>query len=445
MINGVWSTSETREVQADGQFVRKESAFRNWVTEDGAPGPTGTGGFKAEAGRYHLYVSLACPWAHRALIYRSVLGLEDAISISVVHPVNMEHGWEFAAYPGATEDHLNQSRYLHEVYSRADPSYSGKVTVPILWDLATGTIVNNKSAEVMRMMGQAFRGMARTWTDYFPEGLREEIDEVNAFVYKHLNNGVYRTGFAASQAAYDTNVANVFGALSTLDGRLSTRRYLLGEKITEADWRLFTTLIRFEPVYYFHFKCNLRPLRSYPNLWRYTRDLLHQPGVRETVNLDHINAHYYLAHRKINPFGLIPIGANIDLDGPDWSAPNEAGEPPMLTLYHYDRSTAAQRVRLLLEEKQLPWSSVIVDTARGDVDQLPDDYHRLNPKGLVPVVVKDEVGIANRSSFSSISKTSIPRPHFDRPGPRTGPPCAFGCIGLTTASTWPAARSAFAS
>ena len=322
MINGVWSATETAEIKQNGQFVRKDSVFRNWVTADGRAGPTGMAGFKAEAGRYHLYVSYACPWAHRVLIYRSALGLQDAIDISVVHPVNMEHGWEFDTFPGTTPDAIGDARYLHQVYASADPQYSGKVTVPILWDRQTARIVNNESSEIIRMLGAAFGAIARTAQDFYPAALRPEIDALNADIYTHLNNGVYRCGFAATQAAYDTAVTGLFGALDRLDARLTDCRYLCGDAITEADWRLFTTMIRFAPVYYFHFKCNLRPLSAYPHVMRHTRELLHQPGIRDTVHLDHINTHYYLAHRRINPLGLIPIGAQIDFDGPDWDAPD---------------------------------------------------------------------------------------------------------------------------
>jgi putative glutathione S-transferase len=321
MINGIWETRETDEVKVDGQFVRKPSAFRNWVTADGAAGPTGRGGFAVEAGRYHLYVSYACPWAHRALLYRSILGLEDAIDISVVHPVNMENGWEFAPYPGATPDHINGARFLYEVYAAADPAYSGKVTVPILWDRQTGTIVNNESSEIIRMLGSAFRPLATSWRELCPPDRVNEIDALNEVIYRHLNNGVYRTGFAVTQEAYETAALGLFGAMETLDARLAGSRFLHGDAPLESDWRLFTTMIRFEPVYYFHFKCNLRPLHAYPNLRRHTRDLLNLPKVRETVHLDHIVDHYYLAHRKINPYGTIPLGARVDLDGPDWCDP----------------------------------------------------------------------------------------------------------------------------
>ncbi len=323
MVNGIWQSRDTNEIKTDGQFVRKASSFRNWVTEDGSAGPTGRGGFKVESGRYHLYVSYACPWAHRALIYRSVLGLDHAIDISVVHPVNMENGWEFSDYPGATPDHINGARFLYEVYAAADPAYSGKVTVPILWDKQTGTIVNNESSDIIRMLGSAFRPISRTWRDFYPVPHRDDIDALNEEIYRHINNGVYRTGFAVTQEAYETGVRGLFGMMEDLDARLAHSRFLHGDEILESDWRLFTTMIRFEPVYYFHFKCNLRPLDAYPNLKRHTRDVLNARGVRGTVHLDHIITHYYLAHRKINPFGIIPLGAYVDLDGPDWRATRE--------------------------------------------------------------------------------------------------------------------------
>lgn len=321
LVEGVWHDTATREVKKDGQFVRQSSAFRNWVTVDGSPGPTGQGGYKAEAGRYHLYVSLACPWAHRTLIYRSVLGLEHVIDISVVHPVNMENGWEFTPYEGATPDKLHGSRYMHEVYTTAAPTYSGKVTIPLLWDKMTGTIVNNESSEIIRMLGGAFRSLATSWQDFRPDDLAAEIDEVNELVYPAINNGVYRTGFAETQTAYEAAVTRLFDAFEVLDARLAKTRFLHGDRPLESDWRLFTSMIRFPSVYYFHFKCNIRSLDAYPNLKRHTRDVLNHPGVRKTVNLDHINTHYYMAHRKINPFGLIPMGANIDLDGPEWCDP----------------------------------------------------------------------------------------------------------------------------
>jgi putative glutathione S-transferase len=318
LIDGVWHDTNTTEVKKDGQFVRQASAFRSWITEDGAPGPTGEGGFKAETGRYHLYVSLACPWAHRALIYRSVLGLEHAISVSVVHPVNMENGWEFSPYEGATPDQVNNARFMHQVYTEADPTFTGKVTVPVLWDKQTGRIVNNESSEIIRILGGAFRSIATSWKDFCPADLLDEIDEVNELVYSAINNGVYRTGFAQSQEAYEAAVTRLFDAFDVLEERLATQHYLNGDRPLESDWRLFTSMIRFPSVYYFHFKCNIRSLDAYPRLKDHTRRLLNYPGVRATVNLDHINTHYYMAHRKVNPFGIIPLGANIDLDGPEW-------------------------------------------------------------------------------------------------------------------------------
>ena len=319
LVKGVWQDTATREVKQDWQFVRQGSAFRNWVTPDGSAGPTGVGGFKAEAGRYHLYVSLACPWAHRTLIYRSVLGLEQAIDISVVHPVNMENGWEFADYECATPDKLFGSRFLHQVYTRAAPTYSGKVTTPLLWDKQSGTIVNNESSEIIRMIGGAFRSIATSWQEFLPEDKLAEIDTLDDLIYRAINNGVYRTGFAETQVAYEAAVTGLFDAFDVLETRLADSRFLLGDRPVEPDWRLFASMIRFPSVYYFHFKCNIRSLDDYPNLKRHTRDLLNWPGVRQTVNLDHINTHYYMAHRKINPFGLIPLGAKIDLDGPEWS------------------------------------------------------------------------------------------------------------------------------
>jgi putative glutathione S-transferase len=288
--------------------------LRNWVTPDGEPGPSGRGGFKAEPGRYHLYVSYACPWAHRAIIYRSLLGLEDAISMSVVNPINLGEGWDFGDYPGATKDEANGAQHLHEVYTRAEPDFTGKVTVPTLWDRKTGTVVNNESSEIIRMMGDAFREIATRWRDLYPDDLAPEIDALNAVIYKTVNNGVYRCGFARSQAAYTAAVTALFETLDQLEARLDGRRYLLGDRMTEADWRLFTTLVRFDLVYYGHFKCNLRRLEQYENLWAYTRDLYHHPGVAETVRFDHIKDHYYGAQLRVNPSGIIPIGPRVDFD-----------------------------------------------------------------------------------------------------------------------------------
>lgn len=320
LIDGVWHDTATKEVRKDGRFDRDPSHFRNWVTEDGSPGPTGRRGFAAEKGRYHLYVSLACPWSHRAVIYRHILGLEDAIDMSVVHPVNLENGWEFGGFPGATPDLIGGADYLYQVYQDADPRYSGKATIPVLWDRETATIVSNESADIIRMLGGAFLKFAKTPADLVPAALLPEIDEINALVYRTINNGVYRTGFAQSQEAYEAGVEAMFETFADLDARLASQRYLHGDRPLESDYRLFVTMIRFEPVYYFHFKCNKRPLTDFPNLRRHTRDVLNQPGVRETVDLDHIVKHYYLAHRHINPRGIIPAGAWVDLDGPFWGA-----------------------------------------------------------------------------------------------------------------------------
>lgn len=314
LIDGVWREGETGEASKDGAFVRKESPFRNWITRDGRPGPSGLDGFAAQAGRYHLYVSYACPWAHRALIYRSLLGLKDAISVSVVNPINLGEGWDFGAYPGATKDEPNGARYLHEVYTHADPNFTGKVTVPTLWDRKTRSIVNNESSEIIRMMGEAFRDIATSWCDLYPQDLAPEIDALNATIYETINNGVYRCGFAGSQGAYDAAVTALFATLDDLEERLDGSRYLLGDRITEADLRLFPTLIRFDLVYFGHFKCNLRRLAEYENLWAYTRDLYHHPGIRKTVRFDHIKDHYYGAQPRVNPSGVVPIGPRVDFD-----------------------------------------------------------------------------------------------------------------------------------
>jgi putative glutathione S-transferase len=296
--------------------VRRESQFRSWVTADGAPGPSGEGGFRAEAGRYHLYVSLACPWAHRTIIFRGLKGLEKLVGLSVVHWENLAQGWSFEPGPGVIPDSVNGARYLHEVYTKARPTYSGRVTVPVLWDKERATIVNNESSEIIRMFNSAFDGVGAAPGDYYPAGLRAEIDAVNARVYETLNNGVYRCGFATAQEAYDEAVVPLFGTLDWLEERLAKRHYLCGDRLTEADWRLFTTLVRFDAVYYSHFKCNLRRLADYPNLWAYTRDLYQHPGVAETVNFDHIKRHYYGSQRRVNPTGIVPRGPILDFRAP---------------------------------------------------------------------------------------------------------------------------------
>jgi putative glutathione S-transferase len=316
LVDGVWQDRWYDTGKTGGRFVRGESRFRNWVTPDGAAGPTGEGGFAAEPGRYHLYVSLACPWAHRTLIFRVLKGLEDAIGVSVTHWLMAGQGWSFEPGPGVVPDTVNGARHLHEVYTRADPRFSGRVTVPVLWDRRRGTIVNNESSEIIRMLNAAFDRLGAREGDYYPEELRGEIDALNARIYDTLNNGVYRAGFATTQAAYEEAVRPLFGTLDWLEERLSSRRFLCGDRQTEADWRLFTTLLRFDPVYVGHFKCNIRRLVDYPNLWSYTRELYQTPRIRGTVNLAHIKGHYYQSHATINPGGIVPLGPAIDFDAP---------------------------------------------------------------------------------------------------------------------------------
>ena len=295
-----------------GEFIRSESSFRNWVTKDGSAGPSGQAGFAAEPGRYHLYVSYACPWAHRTLIFRALKGLQDVISVSVVHPLMPSESWVFGDYPGATVDHINNARYLYENYLKADPGFDGLVTVPVLWDRKNGTIVNNESSEIIRMLNSAFEDYSKSAVDFYPESLREEIDAINDVVYNNINNGVYRAGFATTQTAYDKAFDDLFNTMDRLEELLSSQRYLVGKQVTEADWRLFTTLVRFDSVYYNHFKTNKKRLMDYPNMWAYTRELYQVPGVAETVNMDHIKHHYFASHRSINPAGIVPKGPEID-------------------------------------------------------------------------------------------------------------------------------------
>lgn len=316
MINGIWHDQWYDTKATGGTFVRQDAAFRNWVTPDGSPGPTGTGGFKAESGRYHLYVSLACPWASRTLIYRKLKGLTDLVSLSVTHWHMGEEGWSFAADDGVTPDGVNGAEFLREIYVRAKPGYSGRVTVPVLWDKELGAIVSNESSDIIRMFNSAFDEVGAAPGDYYPEALRLEIDAINARVYPGLNNGVYRAGFATTQKAYDGALADVFATMDWLEGRLSERRFLLGDQPLECDWRLFTTLVRFDAVYVGHFKCNLRRLVDYRNLWGYTRDLYQWPGVRETVDFRHIKGHYYTSHPTINPTRIVPGGPTLDFDAP---------------------------------------------------------------------------------------------------------------------------------
>ncbi|MCX5519356.1 glutathione S-transferase family protein [Kaistia defluvii] len=314
LVDGVWQDQWYDTRNTGGRFQRSAAGFRNWVTADGRPGPTGRGGFKAEAGRYHLYIARACPWAHRVMIFRALKGLETMIDYSVVHWLMAENGWTFAPGEGVTEDKINGFAFLHQVYTKADPDYSGRVTVPVLWDKQTGTIVSNESSEIIRMMNSAFDGIGARTGDYYPEALRPEIDALNARIYDTVNNGVYKAGFATSQSAYEEAIHPLFASLDWLEGLLSQQRYLAGDRLTEADWRLFTTLLRFDPVYVGHFKCNLRRLVDYPALWSYTRELYQMDGIRETVDFDHIKRHYYESHKTINPTGIVPLGPILDFD-----------------------------------------------------------------------------------------------------------------------------------
>lgn len=316
LVNGNWQTEDIRG-RTSAHFVRTASAFRSWVTVDGRPGPSGAGGFKAEAGRYHLYVSLACPWAHRTLIVRKLKKLENVISVSVVDPFLGDRGWSFSApdgslTPGATHDDVNGAHCLHELYSRARPDYVGKVTVPVLWDRVSKTIVNNESSEIIRMLNGAFDAFGDAAVDLYPAPLRAQIDELNNLIYETVNNGVYKCGFAKTQEAYEEEFGPLFETLDRLEQRLVSRRYLLGDRTTEADWRLFPTLVRFDAVYYSHFKCNLRRIVDYRNLWGYTRDLYQVDGVAETVNLAHIKRHYYASQAVVNPTRIVPVGPEIN-------------------------------------------------------------------------------------------------------------------------------------
>ena len=316
LVDGVWHDVWYDTKETKGHFKRAASQFRNWVTADGSAGPSGIGGFKAEAGRYHLYVALACPWAHRTLIFRKLKGLEEIISVSIVDPLMLENGWEFKNRDGGTVDHLFGAKAMWEIYTKADPHYSGRVTVPVLWDTKTGTIVNNESSEIIRMFNSAFDGLTASTADYYPEALRGEIDRINELVYDTVNNGVYKSGFATTQQAYDEHVGKLFETLDSLEKRLGESRYLVGTTLTEADWRLFTTLVRFDAVYVGHFKCNIRRIEDYPNLSAYLRELYQVPGVKETVNMAHIKRHYYASHKTINPTGIVPMGPALDLERP---------------------------------------------------------------------------------------------------------------------------------
>jgi len=316
LIDGVWHDKWYDTKKSGGRFERQDSAFRNWVTPDGSAGPSGEAGFKAEAGRYHLYVSLACPWAHRTLIFRKLKKLEDLVSLSVVHWHMGEEGWTFEQGRGVISDSVNGAEKLHQIYTAAKPDYTGRVTVPVLWDKQRETIVSNESAEIIRMFNSAFDGITGSTLDFYPKELRREIDAVNDTVYNNVNNGVYKAGFATKQEPYEKAFDALFATLDDLEDRLSRQRYLAGSRVTEADWRLFTTLLRFDPVYHGHFKCNLRRLVDYPNLWAYARELYQVPGVAETVDFFHIKHHYYESHPTVNPSGIVPKGPAIDFSEP---------------------------------------------------------------------------------------------------------------------------------
>ena len=317
LVEGVWRDQWYDTESSGGKFIRQDAGFRSWVTADGAAGPSGEAGFQADSGRYHLYVSYACPWAHRTLIFRKLKGLEEHISVSVVHPDMLSDGWTFEADDkGATGDTLYGLPFARDIYTRTKPDYTGRVTVPILWDKDRETIVSNESSEIIRMFNSAFDGITGNTLDFWPEDLRAEIELVNDRIYDTFNNGVYKCGFATSQQAYDDAIVPLFETLDWLDQRLSDNRYLMGDILTEADWRLFTTLVRFDPVYHLHFKCNRKRLIDYPNIWDYTRELYQVPGVAETVNFDHIVRHYHYSHDSINPHRIIPINPDLDFDAP---------------------------------------------------------------------------------------------------------------------------------
>ena len=312
-FKGTWRTDADFPKDRSGHFVRPDAPFRNWVTASGEPGSSGVGGFKAEPGRYHLIISLACPWAHRTLIFRRLKGLESTISLSVVNWLLAERGWTFDPGPGVIPDSVFGASALSEFYAKARSDYSGRVTVPVLWDRETSTIVNNESSEIIRMFNSAFDGIGAAEGDYYPSGLRPEIDEVNARIYATVNNGVYRAGFATTQEAYEEAFRALFETLGWLEARLKGQCFLCGDRLTEADWRLFTTLIRFDPVYFGHFKCNLREIRDYPALSRYLSELYRWPGIAETVDFFHIKHHYYASHLRINPTGIVPLGPEMKL------------------------------------------------------------------------------------------------------------------------------------
>jgi putative glutathione S-transferase len=317
LVDGVWHDVWYDTTSTGGAFVRRDAGFRNWVTADGSAGPTGIGGYAATSRRYHLYVSYACPWAHRTLIFRQLKSLTPAISVSVVHPDMLTKGWTFAEdFRGCKGDSLFRAPALRDIYLRAKPDMTGRVTVPVLWDKHSNTIVSNESSEIIRMFNGAFNGVTGNQDDYCPADLADAMAPINQRIYDTVNNGVYRAGFATTQSAYDTAVHALFDTLDWLEAHLGDHRYLMGDRITEADWRLFPTLIRFDPVYHLHFKCNRKRIVDYPNLWAYTRELYQWPGIRDTVHLDHIVRHYHYSHDSINPHRIIPINPVVDYDAP---------------------------------------------------------------------------------------------------------------------------------
>jgi putative glutathione S-transferase len=313
MVDGVWQDVWYDTSRSGGRFERSTSQFRNWITADGEPGPSGVGGFRAEPGRYHLYVSLACPWAHRTLVFRALKDLEAMIDVSVVDHFMGADGWTFTERDGATGDRLHHAQFLHQIYTRADPHYSGRVTVPVVWDRETGTIVSNESSEIIRMFNTAFDRVGATAGNFYPADLRATIDPINDRVYRDVNNGVYRAGFATTQQAYEEAYDALFAALDWAEDLLSRRRYLAGNRVSEADWRLFTTLVRFDAVYHGHFKCNRNRISDMANLSNYLRELYQWPGIAGTVDFHHIKAHYYGSHPTINPTRIVPKGPVIDL------------------------------------------------------------------------------------------------------------------------------------
>lgn len=314
LVDGQWVDEWYVTKSTGGRFVRSDSQFRNWITADGRAGSSSEAGFKAEVGRYHLYVSLACPWAHRTLVFKALKGLEPCISVSVVNPYMGEHGWSFSPDTGVVADPVLNADYLYQLYQHAQPNYTGRVTVPLLWDLKQNKPVSNESSEILRMFNCAFDDVGAKEGNYFPVQYGAQIEEINSFVYQHINNGVYKVGFATEQSVYEQEVVALFEALDELEARLATQRYLIGAHITEADWRLFTTLVRFDAVYYSHFKCNIRRLVDYPNLWAYTRELYQWPGIAATVNMEQIKKHYFTSHPTINPNKIIPLGPVLDWD-----------------------------------------------------------------------------------------------------------------------------------